>query len=34
MPIEYLPEDEYTVTINEEVAKQLGIVIPKELLSN
>ena len=34
MPIEYLPEDEYTVTINEEVANQLGIEIQKELLSN
>lgn len=33
MPIEYLPEDEYSLTINEEVAKQLGIEIPKELTS-
>ncbi len=33
MPIEYLPEDEYSLTINEEVAKQLGIEIPKELIS-
>jgi putative ABC transport system substrate-binding protein len=33
MPIEYLPEDEYALTINEEVAKQLGIDIPKELIS-
>lgn len=33
MPIEYLPEDEYALTINKEVAKQLGIDIPKELIS-
>jgi putative ABC transport system substrate-binding protein len=34
MPIEYLPEDEYSLTVNEDVAKQLGIEIPKELLSD
>ena len=33
MPIEYLPADEYALTINEEVANQLGIEIPKELAS-
>jgi len=33
MPIEYLPEDEYSLTINQEVANQLGIVIPEELYS-
>jgi len=33
MPIEYLPADEYSLTINEEVANQLGIEIPKELIS-
>ena len=33
MPIEYLPADEYSLTINEEVAKQLGIEIPGELVS-
>ena len=32
MPIAYLPDDEYTLTVNEEVAKQLGIEIPEELL--
>jgi len=32
MPIEYLPDDEYTLTVNEEVAKQLGIEIPEDLL--
>lgn len=32
MPIEYLPDDEYTLTINEEAAKQLGIEIPDDLL--
>lgn len=32
MPIEYLPDDEYALTINEEVAKQLGITIPDDLL--
>lgn len=34
MPIEYLPDDEFSLTVNEEVAKQLGIEIPKELLDN
>lgn len=34
MPIEYLPEDEYSLTINEDVASQLGIEIPKELISD
>lgn len=33
MPIEYLPADEYSLTINEDVANQLGIEIPKELVS-
>lgn len=33
MPIEYLPENEYSLTINEEVADQLGIEIPEELSS-
>lgn len=33
MPIEYLPEDEYSLTINEDVAKQLGIEIPEKLIS-
>ncbi|TAH72771.1 MAG: ABC transporter substrate-binding protein [Anaerolineaceae bacterium] len=33
MPIEYLPEDEYSLTVNEDVARQLGIEIPKELIS-
>ncbi|HPU63189.1 MAG TPA: ABC transporter substrate-binding protein [Mobilitalea sp.] len=32
MPIAYLPDDEYTLTVNEEVAKQLGIEIPEDLL--
>ena len=32
MPIEYLPEEQYDLTINEEVAEQLGITIPEELL--
>lgn len=31
MPIEYIPDDEYALTINEEVATQLGIEIPAEL---
>lgn len=31
MPIEYLPDDQYTLTINEEVAAQLGITIPEDL---
>lgn len=34
MPIEYLPDDEYSLTVNQEVASQLGIVIPEELYSN
>lgn len=34
MPIEYLPEDEFSLKVNEEVAIQLGIEIPKELLPN
>ena len=33
MPIEYLPADEYSLTINEEVANQLGIEIPNGLIS-
>ncbi len=33
MPIEYLPDAEYTLKVNEEVAAQLGITIPAELLS-
>ena len=33
MPIEYLPDEEYSLTINKEVAEQLGIEIPQELLS-
>jgi len=32
MPIEYIPDDEYTFKINEDVAAQLGIVIPEELV--
>lgn len=32
MPIEYLPEEQYDLTINEEVAQQLGIAIPQELI--
>lgn len=32
MPIEYLSEDEYTLKFNEDVAKQLGIEIPEDLL--
>ncbi|NLK26793.1 MAG: ABC transporter substrate-binding protein [Clostridiales bacterium] len=31
MPIEYIPDDEYTLKINEEVAASLGIEIPEEL---
>jgi putative ABC transport system substrate-binding protein len=31
MPIEYLSDEEYSLMINEEVAKQLGIEIPQEL---
>jgi putative ABC transport system substrate-binding protein len=31
MPIEYLPDAEYELTINDEVATKLGIVIPEEL---
>lgn len=31
MPIEYLPDEEYTLTINYDVAKQLGITIPDDL---
>jgi putative ABC transport system substrate-binding protein len=34
MPIEYLPDDEYSLTVNEEVAEQLGIEIPDDLNSN
>lgn len=34
MPIAYLPDDEYTLTVNEEVAKQLGIEIPEDMRSN
>lgn len=34
MPIAYLPDDEYTLTVNEEVAKQLGIEIPQDMRSN
>ncbi|NLJ97223.1 MAG: ABC transporter substrate-binding protein [Clostridiales bacterium] len=34
MPIEYLPDDEYTLKINKEVAGQLGITIPEELTNN
>lgn len=34
MPIEYLPDDEYSLKFNEEVAKELGIEIPEELLNN
>lgn len=32
MPIEYLPDEDYTLTVNEEVAKQLGIEFPEDLL--
>ncbi len=31
MPIEYLPKDKLTLTINEEVATKLGITIPADL---
>ena len=31
MPIEYLPKDKLTLTINEEVAAKLGITIPADL---
>ena len=31
LPIEYLPEDKLTLSINEEVAAQLGITIPDDL---
>jgi putative ABC transport system substrate-binding protein len=31
MPIEYLPEDQLTLKINEEVANKLGIEIPEDL---
>lgn len=31
MPIEYLPVEELTLTINEDVAAQLGITIPEDL---
>ncbi len=31
MPIEYLPDEEYTLKINEEAAAQLGITIPADL---
>jgi putative ABC transport system substrate-binding protein len=31
MPIEYLPDSEYTLTINEDVTAQLGITIPDSL---
>jgi putative ABC transport system substrate-binding protein len=34
MPIEYLPDDEYSLTVNEEVAEQLGIEIPDDLNPN
>lgn len=34
MPIEYLPDEEYTLTINNEVAEQLGITIPADLQAN
>lgn len=33
MPIEYLPTEDLTFTINEEVAAQLGITIPDDLLT-
>ena len=32
MAIEYIPDDEYTLEINEDVAAQLGIDIPEDLL--
>lgn len=31
MPIEYLPDEEYALKINQEVADQLGITIPEDL---
>ena len=31
MPIEYLPDEEYELTINAEVAAKLGIIIPDDL---
>lgn len=31
MPIEYLPDDQYALTINQDVANQLGITIPDDL---
>lgn len=31
MPIQYLPDDQYTLKINEEVATKLGITIPEDL---
>ncbi len=33
MPIEYLPDDQYALKINEEVATKLGITIPADLHS-
>lgn len=33
MPIEYLPDEEFSLTINDEVADQLGIEIPQDLLN-
>lgn len=33
MPIEYLPTEELTLTVNEEVAAQLGITIPEDLVT-
>ena len=34
MPIKYLPDDQYTIEVNEEVAAQLGITIPADLKAN
>ncbi|MDF2905685.1 MAG: hypothetical protein K0R34_1006 [Herbinix sp.] len=34
MPIEYLPDDQYTIDINDEVATKLGITIPADLQAN
>lgn len=34
MPIAYLPEEEFAFAFNEEVAKQLGIEIPSELIGD
>ena len=31
MPIEYLPDDQYSLKVNEEVAAKLGITIPEDL---